>query len=252
MRKLLFWISGTSFIVAGALAVMAVTGTGFAAAQSGDIPTQTAAVEVTDSETIDSFVDLANDFVDDLVADGYLTDDEADELRQAIADGQAELEAVDWDEIKDQARLQIELLQRQLSTADWDDVRRQIEQALGELDWDSIDLTDLEEFGIDPDDVTGWTPDESDWDRAEDLFDEFQDFLGEFDFDEALSQFESMLDDIDWDEITQQLEQQLEGFDFGTLEEWHEFEGFDGWDDFDFDGFDLGDLRDELRNSLEA
>ncbi len=252
MRKLLFWISGTSFIVAGALAVMAVTGTGFAAAQSSDIPTQTAAVEVTDSETIDSFVDLANDFVDDLVADGYLTDDEADELRQAIADGQAELKAVDWDEIKDQARLQIELLQRQLSTADWDDIRRQIEQALGELDWDSIDLTDLEEFGIDPDDVTGWTADESDWDRAEDLFDEFQDFLGEFDFDEALSQFESMLDDIDWDEITQQLEQQLEGFDFGTFEEWHEFEGFDGWEDFDFDGFDLGDLRDELRNSLEA
>ncbi|MCB1247390.1 MAG: hypothetical protein KDB69_08995, partial [Acidimicrobiia bacterium] len=81
VRNLLIWISGVAFVLAGAVAAVAITSTGSATAQTADDTTTAVRTADPKSDAADTFAGVADDVLDRLVAADVITEDDADGAR---------------------------------------------------------------------------------------------------------------------------------------------------------------------------
>lgn len=265
MKKTLFWISGASFVLAAIVAVIAINAPGTAVAQDGQSQPQAAAEPVSfkdDAATAaDTFTDLAEDLLDQLVADGVITAAEADEFRTQLAEARKEFDSTDWDAAEDDLRNGITRLKRLVSLANWDEVQAMIEQGLAELDLESIELPDLsgveglEDFDLDGLELPEIDLDSVDWSGLEQLFDQLKQGITAFDFDAAISEFKKELSEVDWDDVAADIRDELKGVDFTEYKDW---ERHDWSEDLDLEGLedkingiDWNALREQLQDRLK-
>jgi polyhydroxyalkanoate synthesis regulator phasin len=220
MKKILTIISGVALTAAAVITVVALTAGGTASAQDA-VPAQVSESPI-GGEAIGTLTEMADDLIDTLVAEGAITEEQADEARAALKEAQAKLDDVDWDAFHKQLELGIDRFKQELENADWDDIRRQLEDAVGELD-----SAELEEFDFDPDSI--------DWSELEGGFDQFKDEFRSFDLDEARKELQKHLGEVDWDDLSSKFNDGLQQFDFDQLRDRADqlkkrFEGMD-WDD---------------------
>ena len=242
MKKILAAISVTSFMLAVALTVVAVNSGAEANAQEADLRSESAA-RTASPETASAIGHLAEDLLDKLVAEGTMTEADADAARDSIATVRERLAMFDWDSFAEQVQSLVERIRVELADTDWGTIRSQIEDALRDLE---------PELG---DDVPQL--DASEWSELEDAFNRFRDELDRLDLDLMLERVERHIDGIDWDAWSAELRGRLDEVDLSGLDQFdasefeEEFEATAeelkrylqdiDWDDIvgQFEGFDF-------------
>jgi polyhydroxyalkanoate synthesis regulator phasin len=260
MRKTLIWISGASFVLAAAVAVIAINTPGTAIAQDGraDIAPATAeraSFESDATEAVDAISGLAEDILDRLVADGVITELEADEFRADMAEAREEFDTLDWDTVEQDLRTGVTRLKRLVSLASWDDIQALIEQRLADVDFESFELPDFS--GIDGlDDLDGVQlpnidVENIDWTGFEQFFDGMKQGLLDFDFDSAVTEFRNDLDAVDWDDVIGDLREELKDVDFSQYKDLQDHDlGLDAKDrEKQLERLDA--LRQQIQDSLK-
>lgn len=231
MKKILTIISGTALAAAAVVAVVALTASGAASAQ--DATTTSDTERVLSHEATDTITALAEELIDTLVAEGVITDEQADLARSALGEFETKLDELDWDTVRRYLDLAIEQFRRELENADWGDIQNQLEDALGDLD-----SAQLEQFDFDPDSI--------DLSELEERFGQLRDELDAFNLDRAREELERHLGDVDWDDLSSKFREELERLDFEELKGradqlMRQFDSM-GWDELRKQVEDLRDL----------
>lgn len=204
MKKTLAVISVTSLVLAAMLTVVALRGGAEATAQEA-LSLPGSGVHAFSSETGPALADLADDLLDKLVAEGTMTEVEADAARESLATARERFDLSDWDAMVEQVQAFVERLQAEMANTDWETIRGQLEDVLSDLE---------PEFG----DI-GPQLDASDWDELEEAFNQFRDHLDQLDLDLVLGQIEQRINDFDWDTLSGDLSRQLGELDLSEFDQ---------------------------------
>jgi hypothetical protein len=214
------------------LTFVALRGGGQATAQEANALTGSA-VQAASPESTSAIADLADDLLDKLVAEGTMTEVDADTARSAIAAARERFALFDWDSVTGQVEALVERFRAELVNTDWDTIRGQLEEVMRDLE---------PEIGnVEP------QLDASDWAELEEAFNQFRNDLDQLDLDLIVGQIERRVDDIDWDAWSTDLREQLDNLDLSDFDQFDpsQFEEFKrhledvDWDAIigQFDGF---------------